>query len=240
MEEWQEQEKTDYNSLAMSRLPQHAIPKDSFTIRRLSPTPGIETILWQSIRELCCRTGNNGYPIASAQWDFFPRLWIDPYEKLLPNWTYVAEIDPIVIAYLTGCPDSKKFARARFFYCTLPLLMAIICGRHRGSPDAPRFARQALGLYKDVANRFSPKVRRQIKDRYPAHLHVNVDSPFRGIGVGRRLIESYLADLRRIGVSGVHVYCGSDPVKFYLRLGFRELGFVSSAGAEVYALGFSC
>jgi hypothetical protein len=96
----------------MSRLPQHAIPRESITIRRLSPTPGIETILWQSIRELCCRTGNNGYPIASAQWDFFPRLWIDPYEKLLPNWTYVAEIDPIVIAYLTGCPDSKKFARA--------------------------------------------------------------------------------------------------------------------------------
>jgi GNAT superfamily N-acetyltransferase len=226
--------------LSLGRVSQQPMVRESFTIRRLPPTPGVEASLWQSIRELCCRTGNNGYPIASAQWYFFPKIWIDPYEKLVPEWTYIAEAEQVVIAYLTGCPDTAKFARARFFYCTLPLLMEIGCGRHRGNPDAPRFARRALGLQKNVANCFSAEIRSQIRDRYPAHLHVNVDSPFRGMGVGRRLIESYIADLHGIRVPGVHVYCGPDPVKFYLRLGFQELGSILFHGTEVYALGCPC
>lgn len=208
------------------------------TIRRLAPDSRIEAGPWQAIRQLCCRTGDNGRPIAPERWDFFPKIWIDPYEKLLPQWTYVAEADRVV-AYLTGCPDTATFARKRFFQCTLPLLAEIVGRSRRLSPDARRFVRWALGLEKKAEFHFPPEIRREIKRRYPAHLHMNVDAPWRGAGVGTRLIGQCLSDLRSAGVPGIHLYCGPDPREFYLRRGFQELGKILFHGTPVYALGLS-
>ena len=45
---------------------------------------------WQAVRSLCCRTGNGGDPIDPARWPLFADLWIGPYQRLVPEWTYVA------------------------------------------------------------------------------------------------------------------------------------------------------
>jgi len=211
--------------------------RDSFTITRLSSVPDRD--IWRSIRELCCRTGDNGKPIAAGRWDFFAKIWIDPYERLLPHWTYVAKSESSLIAYLTGCPDSEPFARAAFYRCTLPLLLAVAAGRHRRNLDAARFARRDLGLEDRVERCFAPEIRRRIAHEFPAHLHMNVDSRFRGLGLGRRLIERYFADLKAIEKPGVHLYCGPDPVGFYLAVGFREIGAIVFRGLRVHVLGYS-
>ena len=93
---------------------------DSITTRRFSPDREVEKASWAAIRELCCRTGDNGQAIAKERWDFFPRIWIDPYERLVPQWTYVAVVQEAIVGYLTGCPDSRKFSRSKAWCFTFP------------------------------------------------------------------------------------------------------------------------
>jgi ribosomal protein S18 acetylase RimI-like enzyme len=41
--------------------------------------------------------------------------------------------------------------------------------------------------------------------KYPAHLHLNVHAAWRGRGIGRRLLEASLDQLRSLRVCGVHL-----------------------------------
>ncbi|MGE5217383.1 MAG: GNAT family N-acetyltransferase [Chloroflexota bacterium] len=210
---------------------------DEPTVRRLSANPTADVATWAGVRELCCRTGDNGRPITRERWEFFPRIWIDPYEKLLPHWTYVAEMEGAVVGYLTGCPDTRRFFRRRAWRVTLPLLSQIFCGRYRHTPGTGAYVRRALGIDKSAEQRFPPALYRSIARDYPAHLHINIEAGFRRSGLGRRLVESYLADLQRASVEGVHLFCATDPLPFYRRLGFQVLDSVDLRGARVFALG---
>jgi ribosomal protein S18 acetylase RimI-like enzyme len=63
-------------------------------------------------------------------------------------------------------------------------------------------------------------------ETYPAHLHINVYSEFRGQGVGRRLIGTHLDQLRNKEVLGVHLKTTNENVaacKLYGSLGFELL-----------------
>ncbi len=62
--------------------------------------------------------------------------------------------------------------------------------------------------------------------RYPAHLHVNLSEPYRGKGLGSKLIDAFASDARAAGAPGVHVVTGSTMrnVSFYLRNGFQKVG----------------
>jgi GNAT superfamily N-acetyltransferase len=214
-----------------------AVPMDEVSVRRLSANRAVDGAAWAAVRELCCRTGNDGDPIAPERWELFSRIWIEPYEKILPEWTYVGESGGSIVGYLTGCPDSKAFHRLRRWRVTVPLLVAIAGGHYRHTPGARQFIKQALGLRKSVERRFTPALRRTIAHDYPAHLHINIDAAYRHRGIGRCLIESYFADLRRREVSGVHLFCGAGPVEFYRRLGFQKLESAEVNGVLTFALG---
>lgn len=57
---------------------------------------------------------------------------------------------------------------------------------------------------------------------YPAHLHINFTAGARGKGYGRGLIDTFITDLKKLKVGGVHVVTapGADNVGFYKRSGF--------------------
>jgi ribosomal protein S18 acetylase RimI-like enzyme len=62
---------------------------------------------------------------------------------------------------------------------------------------------------------------------YPAHLHINMQAGSRGLGVGRRLMETYLEQLRQQSVNGVHLETTNMNVAachLYEKIGFRLLG----------------
>ena len=79
---------------------------------------------------------------------------------------------------------------------------------------------EADPMFQDVP---SNAVFSDLLPRFPAHLHVNVAAGAREAGVGSRLIEAFLAHLRRLGVTGVHLVTseGSRNIGFYVRNGFR-------------------
>ncbi|MGK0618858.1 GNAT family N-acetyltransferase [Meiothermus cerbereus] len=63
-------------------------------------------------------------------------------------------------------------------------------------------------------------------DAYPAHLHIDLLPRAQGRGLGRRLMEVFLARLRELGVPGVHLGVGqrnAGALAFYQRMGFVRL-----------------
>lgn len=193
---------------------------------------------WQAVRSLCCRTGNGGDPIDPARWPLFAELWVGPYQRLAPEWTYVAEMDGRVVGYLTGCPDTAAFRRARRFRVTLPLLVAIACRRFPWNADARRAVRLALRLDRGLESRLAPAQPAGFARTHPAHLHMNVEAEHRRQRIGAILIERYVTDLTAAGVAGIHLLCGPGPRPFYTRNGFTDLSAVeTSPGRWVYTLG---
>lgn len=193
--------------------------------------------LWHGVRQLCCQTGNDGAAIEPAQWEFFAQVWIAPYQNILPQWTYVATSDNVVVGYLTGCPDTAKFLRQKWLFCDLPLAVRLSAKIARLSPTEKRFLKRIAGLTRGPEQGFPATLRRSLTRAYPAHLHMNVDASRRRQGIGRHLIARYFADLGQARVAGVHLYCGSRPREFYRRMGFVVLGTSRYAGIDVYALG---
>jgi GNAT superfamily N-acetyltransferase len=204
---------------------------------QISVRPARSADDWAAVRAICCRTGVAGEPVEPERWPLFGELWIGPYQQLRPEWTYVAEVGGQVAGYLTGCPDTAAFEQARPWAVTLRLLLRLARGRYAWNADARRFVRRALGLVPTPEARFPAALRRQLLRDYPAHLHMNVDAPFRRAGVGSALVARYGADLEARRVPGVHLFCGPDPRPFYTRLGFRELAAIElPSGGRVHAL----
>ena len=211
--------------------------RQNIKIRRLSrPTVG-GAEEWQDLRQLCCLTGNRGSAIAPERWDFFGRLWIEPYRKICPEWTYVAQNESKIVGYLTGCPDTVTFVRAKLWSFSLPLLWDICRGRYAFNRDVLRFLRQAFGFEAGPERACASETGFDLAREYPAHLHINVESDWRNAEVGRLLMQRFLADLRSAGIPAVHLYCGEEPLNFYLRCGFTKLAQVIFHGVPVYALG---
>lgn len=75
--------------------------------------------------------------------------------------------------------------------------------------------------------------------RFPAHLHINLTSAFRNLGVGARLIEAFAKAATRAGAPGMHVVTGRGMrnVRFYQRCGFLERGSMMRGGGEAVFLG---
>ena len=193
---------------------------------------------WRAVRSLCCRTGKGGDPIDPARWPLFAELWIGPYQRLIPGWTYVAETDGRVVGYLTGCPDTAAFGRARRLRVTLPLTFAVALRRYPWNDDARRLVATALGLRRGVESALTAGQPAAVGRAHPAHLHMNVELEHRGHGIGAALIDRYTDDLRAAGVPGVHLFCGEGPRPFYVRCGFRELAAREvRPGRWVYQLG---
>ena len=194
---------------------------------------------WPWIRELCCRTADSRGPIEKSRWDFFAEIWIGPYQRLIPNWTLVAELSGRPAGYLTGCADTKHFMRLRRVLFRLPLFFRVLAGEYPKNADTLRFLRRALRVEKTPERRFPRRVRKLLGAKYPAHLHMNVEAEFRKEGVGKLLFEKFRQELARERVSGIHLFCGEGPLEFYRRLGFKEIGCAKiSKGVRVFALGY--
>lgn len=194
---------------------------------------------WDAIDEICRETGAAGTPIPPERRAIFPELWVRPYQRLYPEWTWVGTRDDRVVGYLTGCPDTPAMRVASFWRHDLLLAWNLLV-RRRGplTTDAARYLRRRFGLESPVEHAFGRDRLDEWDREYPAHLHINFLPEARGAGLGRRLVEAYFTQLREAGVSGVHLYCGEGPVRFYENTGFALLKRIEfRPGAPVFAFG---
>jgi ribosomal protein S18 acetylase RimI-like enzyme len=62
---------------------------------------------------------------------------------------------------------------------------------------------------------------------YPAHLHINILSAFRGKGAGKELMTRFLQQVRSTNLRGVHASVREDnfrAIRFFKSLGFLDVG----------------
>ncbi|MBL7199490.1 MAG: GNAT family N-acetyltransferase [Anaerolineae bacterium] len=185
-----------------------------FSVRRYEPDDRAD------LHRIAAETAFFGRPVEAFLDD--RRLYCDAfyayYTDLEGEYGWVACVEGQVVGFLVGCANSKRQMR-RWLCRVLPgVAWRALRGRYRLGRKTWAFtARVALST---LRGEFASAD----LDRYPAHLHINVAAEYRGRGVGRRLMDAYLEQLRRGGVPGVHLHTTSlneAACRLYEGAGFR-------------------
>jgi GNAT superfamily N-acetyltransferase len=173
------------------------------------------------VRRICYDTAYYGRSMAACGVD--PLLLTDSlllyYFRFESDAIFIADVDGEVAGYLAGSRSTVRFEWL-FTLRVIPRLALDFVRRgrwHKSSSWQMTMAAMTNGT------RLS-RARRPFAASYPAHLHVNLDSRFRGQGLGSALVTRFLALLEFEGIRGVHVSTPTEAgAAFFAKLGFREL-----------------
>ncbi|MCT1397217.1 GNAT family N-acetyltransferase [Microbacterium sp. p3-SID338] len=182
--------------------------------------------------EICLRTADAGGDATGVLSDdeLWGNLFAVPYVERHPDLAWVVEAeDGRTIGYIVATDDTDAFY-AWFRDEWWPGLHA----RYPRSAD-PQTREEKLIEYGYTRE---PGVEPHAAE-YPAHLHIDLLPETQGQGLGRGLMETLFAELRRRGVPALHL--GMDPANggaaaFYERLGMIVLP--SAPGGLTYGVRF--
>jgi len=175
-----------------------------------------------AVHRIAGDTGFFGEPVEALLDDrrIFSDYFYAYYTDVEPEHAWIACADGEVVGFLAGCVDTKR-QQLWLSFSAGRTIRHILRGRYRLGRRTYRY----LAAYLLCALRGgAPQADLEL---YPAHLHLNLDAGWRGLGLGRRLLEAYLVQLRALGVAGVHLETTNRNVvacRLYEKIGFRLLG----------------
>ena len=136
-----------------------------------------------------------------------------------PESCFVAVDGDQVVGYLTGAQDARRVNAVFNRRIAFPLFIrALAAGVLCKKKNLVFLARFLVSLFKG-------ELTMPVQDRdYPAVMHLNVETAYRGSGIGRRLTDAFCAYLRRHDVKGVSLATMSGRTgQFFARQGFQLL-----------------
>ena len=144
-------------------------------------------------------------------------LYCEGYE---PEHTWVACAGGQVVGFLTGCTDTHHQERILLRKLIPGVAWRLLQGYYHPGKKTWRYVRAIIsaGLRREV-----PLANLKL---YPAHLHINLAAEWRGYGLGKCLMQAYLAQLKQLGVRGMHLGTTSMneiACRMYERTGFHLL-----------------
>jgi ribosomal protein S18 acetylase RimI-like enzyme len=176
----------------------------------------------QSVLRIGADTAFFGEPIEAYMEDrnAFLDAFYAYYTDLEPEHSWVACGDGEVVGFLAGCVDTRLHNR-KLLSVILPRLAGnLLRGKyHFGKRSWHYFGGMLGGLLRREFTQVD-------LDTYPAHLHINVESAWRGYKLGQWLMEAYLGQLHELGITGVHLDTTSlneVACRLYEKMGFRLL-----------------
>ena len=171
---------------------------------------------------ICLATGIGGGDASALYRDakLVGHVYAAPYAVLSPNSVFVVEDADGVGGYIVGVPDTRDF-ETRLEAEWWPSLRTLY--RDPDGEPCADWSRDQLMIYKI---HYPGRTAREIVESYPSHLHINLLPRLRGRGIGRRLMERWLATVRDMGSQGAHLAVGAAnlrAIRFYRACGFHEL-----------------
>ncbi|QPZ37549.1 GNAT family N-acetyltransferase [Paramicrobacterium chengjingii] len=168
--------------------------------------------------DICVRTGDGGGDATGkfSRDTLLPDVYAVPYIRHDPGLAWIVDDGERAIGYLVATADTRDFARW-FADAWWPE----VAGRYLPSTSETPGERGLIESASNPARMLVSDV-----DAYPAHLHIDLLPATQGQGLGRRLIDTLVAELRERGVTGLHLTAGATNVgaiAFYERVGFHEL-----------------
>jgi GNAT superfamily N-acetyltransferase len=167
-------------------------------------------------------TGASGGDAARLHDD--PRLighiYAAPYALFSRQCSFVAQDASGVAGYFVGAVDTRAF-EALLETSWWPGLRTLYADPSGKTPA--QWTADDVRAWQIHHPRLAPE---RVAGPYPSHLHINLLPRLQGQGVGRVLIETWLARVRSLGSTGAHL--GVDPanaraMRFYPACGWREL-----------------
>lgn len=174
----------------------------------------------QRLYDICCDCAFLGEPIDQIFMDreWFGAVMVLPYLILEPEHTWVAEVDGEVVGYLTAS-TSPLFGYFRFQLVVTrvaQLVMNLVLGQYDIHPRSKQFAQFVIqkGLSQIPSH-----------PRNTGHFHFNVQRPFRGQGIGKKLIAAFETMLRSEGLHQYYAEVMSSnvwrPESYFQKLGYK-------------------
>lgn len=152
------------------------------------------------LRYICCEVANRGARIDG----YFPDesltadVLIGYYTDYEPSSILVAEVDGVVVGYLTGCMDNRRYGLV-FFWLMLPVLLlkALVRGVF-----ADQYKRLMITT---MARNWRRLVvwRKTSFNSHLGHLHIGILKEYRGKHIGRALVEQFLKEAKAAHVETV-------------------------------------
>ena len=188
---------------------------DDILIRKYQPADKA------AVRRISCHTALLGKPAAifldadNLLADALT-LYFTNYE---PESSFVAVKDNHVVGYITG---AKNVAIMNKIFQTR--IMPRILKEATRSFIFLKAKNLRFLFYSSISflqgEFFMPKFSKD----YPATFHTNIDAGYRGLGIGKMLIDCYLDFLQQNKIAGVHCSTVSNQARrFFARQGFRIL-----------------
>ena len=175
------------------------------------------------LHRICLQTADSGQDGTALFGD--PQLpgnvYAAPYGLFEPSLAFVAEDAAGTGGYVLAALDSEAFEQ-RLERDWWPALRARYPepSQHPGEAiSAPE--QRAL---QNIHHPFGAP--REVVERFPSHLHIDLLPRMQGHGMGRQMIATLMSALRDQGSRGVHLLVGSSNQRamgFYRHVGFTEL-----------------
>jgi len=190
----------------------------------------IEIIKYQpkfrkDIINICFKTGYMGKNVAPYFKDpyLFGLLFCLYYVDYEPENCFIAVENSQAIGYILGSLDSKAQDLA-FRKLIIPKIMRRLffntIWRHPGTFKTVLHFRKIFSKSPFIPNE------REIIQLYPAHLHIDVLTPFQRIGIGSNLLKKFEHHLNEQKIEGVHLGTSSfneKAIQFYYKHNFELL-----------------
>lgn len=140
------------------------------------------------------------------------------------------------VGYIIGTPDTRAFVR-QWHEEFIPYLHQE--GVHPPGPDEnatwTENTHAALRKLVHDPDQLLHEDWPELMQDYPGHLHVDILPPYQSAGMGKKLMETFLEQMRQHNAKGIHlgmVSSNEGAERFYRRMGFGRFPRVIDDGAS--------
>jgi len=168
--------------------------------------------------EICLKTGadgKDGTPFFTDPY-MVGQYFAAPYVHYDRESCFVASLAGVPKGYIIGALDTEDYYRW-LEETWLPPLRKVF------PPQDPQGTPQEAFLSRMIHE--PPQFPQSLKD-YPSHLHIDLLPDLQGMGMGRKLMETFIESLKVRKSPGLHLGVSrknSGAVAFYEKMGFKVL-----------------